>query len=125
MYGDSITASMATTIEETASRRSKQEAYNKAHGIEPQQIKKQRNTLFEQNNSIEDRPRHLAAEPDVTMETLSADPVVKAMGVEALKKTIQRTKKAMEIAAKELDFMEAARLRDEFLALQKLADSKK
>ena len=125
MYGDRITDSMAMTIDETSRRREKQEAYNKANGMEPTQIRKQRNTLFEQNNSIEDRPRHLAAEPDVTMETISADPVVKAMGIEALKKTIERTKKAMEGAAKELDFMEAARLRDEFLALQQLAESKK
>ena len=87
MYGDRITDSMAMTIDETSRRREKQEAYNKANGMEPTQIRKQRNTLFEQNNSIEDRPRHLAAEPDVTMETISADPVVKAMGIEALKKT--------------------------------------
>jgi excinuclease ABC subunit B len=59
------------------------------------------------------------------METLSADPVVNAMGVEALQKTIERTKKVMERAAKDLDFMEAARLRDEYLALKKLLESKK
>ena len=125
MYGDRITKSMAMTIDETARRREKQEAYNVKHGIKPTQIKKQRNTMFEQSNSIEDRPRHLAAEPDVTMETLSADPVVNAMGVEALQKTIERTKKVMERAAKDLDFMEAARLRDEYLALKKLLESKK
>ncbi|MGY8940645.1 MAG: excinuclease ABC subunit UvrB [Flavobacteriales bacterium] len=125
MYADRITASMAQTIDETSRRRKKQEEFNTANGIEPQQIRKQRNTLFEQNNSIDGRPRHLAAEPVIPLESIAQDPVVKSMSKEALVKTIARTKQQMERAAKELDFMEAARLRDELFALQTLEKSKR
>jgi excinuclease ABC subunit B len=124
MYADKITDSMAATIEETSRRREKQEAYNKEHGLEPQQIRKARKTLFEQNELIEDRPKNYAAEPAVDLASPSVDPVVLAMSPEKLQKLADATRKRMEAAAKELDFMEAARLRDEYFSLQEMLKAK-
>jgi len=120
MYADKITESMARTIDETARRREKQEAFNAEHGITPQQIRKQRKTIFEQSGQIDDRPRHMVAEP----APAPADPVWATMSDEALKKSTEDTKKRMEEAAKSLDFMEAARLRDEYFALKELLDQR-
>ena len=124
MYADKITDSMAATIEETSRRREKQEAYNTEHGLEPQQIRKARKTLFEQNELIEDRPKNYAAEPAVDLASPSVDPVVQAMSPEKLQKLAEATRKRMEAAAKELDFMEAARLRDEYFSLQEMLKAK-
>lgn len=124
MYGDKITKSMAQTIEETALRRKKQEAFNTENGLEPRQIRNQTKTLFEQRNAIEDRPRHIAAEEAGTFTSITQDPVIQSMSREALEKAILRTKKLMEKSSKELDFMEAARLRDEYFALENLLPSK-
>lgn len=123
MYADKVTDSMQRTIEETLRRREKQEAFNKAHGIEPTQIKKQRNTIFEQNSQVQDRPRHMVAETSPLGKGL-ADPIWQTMDLDSLKKTTEHTKKRMEQAAKDLDFMEAARLRDEYFALKDLLDQK-
>jgi excinuclease ABC subunit B len=120
MYADQITESMARTIDETARRREKQEAFNAEHGITPQQIRKQKKTIFEQSGQIDDRPRHMVAEP----APAPTDPVWATMGDEALKKSTEDTKKRMEEAAKSLDFMEAARLRDEYFALKELLDQR-
>ena len=119
MYADTTTDSMAQTIEETQRRRAKQEAYNTEHGLEPQQIIKKRRTLFEQTDLIDDRPKNYAAEP--TPQALTAtDPVVASMTKAQLEKLAASTKRAMEKAAKEMEFMEAARLRDEYFALNEL-----
>ena len=119
MYADTVTDSMAQTIEETQRRRAKQEAYNAEHGLEPKQIIKKRRTLFEQSDLIDDRPKNYAAEP--APQSLSAtDPVVASMTKAQLEKLAASTKRAMEKAAKEMEFMEAARLRDEFFALNEL-----
>lgn len=124
MYADKITDSMAETIEETSRRREKQEAYNKANGLKPQQIHKARKTLFEQSELIEDRPKNYAAEPEKSSNLAKSDPVIQSLSIEQLDKLIQQTKRQMERAAKELDFMEAARLRDEFFALQEIRKAK-
>jgi excinuclease ABC subunit B len=121
MYADSITESMARTIEDTQRRRKKQEAFNAEHGIEPQQIRKQKKTIFEQSPQVDDRPRHIAAEPGPA----PTDPVWETMSDEALEKSTLHTKQRMEAAAKELDFMEAARLRDEYFALKEIMDKRK
>jgi excinuclease ABC subunit B len=120
MYADKITDSMARTIDETTRRREKQEAFNVEHGITPQQIRKQKKTIFEQSGQIDDRPRHMVAEP----APAPTDPVWATMGDAALTKSIEDTKKRMEEAAKSLDFMEAARLRDEYFALKELLDQR-
>ncbi len=125
MYADKITDSMAATIEETSRRREKQEAYNEAHGMEPTQIRRARKTLFEQSALIEDRPKNYAAEPSPDeSNAVLADPVVKSMSPEKLQKLADATRKRMEAAAKELDFMEAARLRDEYFGLQEMLKTK-
>lgn len=117
MYADNVTESMAATIEETARRRAKQEAYNLAHGLEPQQIQKEKRTLFEQSDAVSNRPKNYAAEPTEVLNVIH-DPVVERMDAEALDRLVAKTQRDMERAAKAMEFMEAARLRDELFALQ-------
>ena len=117
MYADKVTDSMAQTIEETSRRRAKQIAYNEEHGLSPQQIKKEKRTLFEQSEAVTNRPKNYAAEPD--QAPLAAnDPIVQAMSAADLDKLLAKTKRDMERAAKAMEFMEAARLRDELHALE-------
>ena len=125
-YADKITESMATTIDETSRRRAKQEAYNAAHGITPQQIRKARRTLFEQSGLIDDRPRHIAAEPglETAVPAASLDPVLAAMTTEALGREVRKARKAMDQAARDMDFMEAARLRDQWFAMKALLEER-
>lgn len=117
MYADKVTDSMAATIEETARRREKQMAFNKANGMAPVQVKKEKRTLFEQSDAVTNRPKNYAAEPD-HVPLAASDPVVQNMGGAQLDKLMAKTKKDMERAAKSMEFMEAARLRDELFALE-------
>jgi excinuclease ABC subunit B len=126
-YADKVTESMASTIDETSRRRAKQEAYNAAHGISPQQIRKARRTLFEQSGLIEDRPRHIAAEPGATLSSsapAAIDPVLSAMTTAALTQEVKKARKAMDQAARDMDFMEAARLRDQWFAMKALLEER-
>ncbi|MHC1707284.1 MAG: excinuclease ABC subunit UvrB [Bacteroidales bacterium] len=120
MYADTVTDSMRRTIEETNRKREKQSAYNLKHNITPQQIFKSTESIMGQTavaDSLSKTPR-----PYLQPETfnLAADPVLQYMPINDLKKAISQTQKAMEQAVKELDFLEAARLRDEWYALQEL-----
>jgi excinuclease ABC subunit B len=119
-YADTITESMQRTIDETNRRRERQEEYNAEHGIVPTQITRSKESIMGQTKVADSK----VAEPKAYIETdhinLAADPVVKYMGQDEIKKLIGQTKKSMEKAAKELDFIEAARLRDEMYALEKL-----
>ena len=117
MYADKVTDSMAATIEETARRREKQMAFNEANGMAPVQVKKEKRTLFEQSDAVTNRPKNYAAESD-HVPLAASDPVVQNMGAEQLDKIMAKTKKDMERAAKAMEFMEAARLRDELFALE-------
>jgi excinuclease ABC subunit B len=117
MYADKVTDSMAATIEETSRRRDKQIAYNDAHGLAPQQIRKEKRTLFEQSDAVSNRPKNYAAEPDQAL-LAATDPIVQSMSSADLDKLIAKTKRDMERAAKAMEFMEAARLRDELHALE-------
>lgn len=111
MYADKITESMAKTIAETNRRREKQLAYNEKHGITPQAIiKGQRSALGKTEPGA-------YLEPD-ERGSIAADPVVEHMSKPALEKAIVQTKKAMHEAARNLDFLEAARLRDEMMRLE-------
>lgn len=118
MYADKVTESMRLTIEETNRRREKQLAYNEANGITPKQIMKARNLSVFGNNAEE------AARPNVYIEaenpTIAADPVVQYMTKPQMEKSIERTKKLMQEAAKKLEFIEAAQYRDELIKLQDL-----
>jgi excinuclease ABC subunit B len=115
MYADNITRSMQQTIDETNRRREKQLRYNTEMGITPAQIVKKSSSVFKGLNKKHIRPY---LEPEKA--DLAADPVVKYMNREALEKAIEKARKAMEKAASELDFIEAARYRDELAELQNL-----
>ena len=119
MYADKITDSMAQTIEETSRRRSKQIAYNEANDLSPQQIRKEKRTLFEQSEAVANRPKNYAAEPEVS-PLAAQDPIVQSMSAAELDKLIAKTQRDMERAAKAMEFMEAARLRDELQVLHAL-----
>jgi excinuclease ABC subunit B len=121
MYADKITDSMQQTIDETGRRREKQVAYNQAHGITPQQIVKGKATIFEQSGMLDQRKPVYEETQD--MPSLAADPVVLNMTPDQLKKSVEQTRRKMEQAAKDMDFMLAAALRDEMLALKQRLDS--
>lgn len=122
MYADKITVSMQQTMDETARRREKQVEYNQQHGIVPAQVKKGKSTIFEQSGVIEQRAKFYNEEEH--RAGVAADPVLQYQSKEQLEKSIDQTRKKMEKAAKDLDFMEAARLRDEMLEMRKMLDSK-
>ena len=121
MYADKMTDSMQKTIDETNRRREKQLAYNEEHNITPQQIVKTTKSIMGRPVSEITGERYYV-EPEET--DLAADPLIQYMDKGALQKTITKTKRAMEKAARELDFIEAARLRDEMFKLQEIVDKK-
>ncbi len=121
MYADKITGSMQRTIDETDRRRAKQMKYNQEHNITPRQIKKSLNSILAEKQQVDGKTTKYQLEET---NTIAAEPVVKYMNADALKKAIKKAETEMKKAAKELDFMEAARLRDEMYELQKLLDNK-
>jgi excinuclease ABC subunit B len=122
MYADKITESMRKTIEATNYRRERQMNYNIENNITPTKIVKPTRKIigYEYRSDKQTGYAERDALPD-----LAADPVIQYMSVEGLEKTIEKTKKQMKAAAKELDFIEAARLRDEMFALQNLLSERK
>jgi excinuclease ABC subunit B len=124
MYADQITDSMQQAIDETDRRRNKQIEYNLAHGITPKTVIKSKDSILRQTKVADSKKiqRYYVENEDLT---LAADPVVAYLSKDELTKMADRTRKAMEKAAKELEFMEAAKLRDEYMAIQKLIEEKK
>jgi excinuclease ABC subunit B len=120
MYADKITRSMEAAIDETRRRRAIQLAYNAEHGITPTTITKSREKIMGQT-SVADSKKNpkLYAEPMPGEGLIAADPVVAYLSKDKLEKLLVETQKAMEKSAKELNFMEAARLRDEWQAQKK------
>ena len=118
MYADKMTDSMQKTIDETARRRKIQIDYNDAHGKIPMALNKGIGQTLENVKIINDEKMYR----QLTHEELSvaADPIAQYETQEQLAVNIQLTRKAMQKAAKELDFIEAARLRDQLFALEKM-----
>lgn len=121
MYADNITLSMQRTIEETNRRREKQLKYNEQYNITPRQIIKAASNIMKE---VRAKTGVVNAYTEPEKIDIAADPVIRYMNREALEKTIEKTRTAMEKAAAELNFMEAARLRDEMFALKELLKTK-
>ena len=117
MYASKITYSMQRTIDETNRRREKQTAYNIANNITPTQIMKSREDIMNQTSVADSRKPDRKIYSETNRIDVAADPVVQYMNKEQLTKLIATTKKNMDLAAKELDFVEAARYRYELYAL--------
>jgi excinuclease ABC subunit B len=122
-YADTITESMQKTMDETNRRREKQIAYNEKHGITPRTVKKSKEQVFAQTSVLDIKGYNpadpYALAPDEELVSVVAEDQEVYQTIPQLEKAIARTKKEMEKAARDLDFMEAARLRDEMFGLQK------
>ena len=113
-YADKVTESMRLTMEETERRRKKQIAYNEANGITPQQIVKNSASAFPDKKDTTGAVAYVEADPTAAIP----DPIEEVMGLEKLMKLAEVKRSEMMAAAKELDFIEAARLRNELQRLE-------
>ena len=117
MYADKITDSMQKTISDANYRREKQLKYNAKHNITPRQVIRKQSVIpgkiYDQNVYDEEHP------------SIAADPVVAYMSPKALEKAIEKAKKSMQAASKDMDFLLAAQYRDEMFKLQELLNLKK
>jgi len=118
MYADKITRSMRIAIDETDRKREKQLAYNEKYNITPAQIKKSVEAIHGQTSVADTRLKHTKAYIEHEQINIAADPVLEYMSNKELQSAIRKTKKEMEKAAKEFDFLTAARLRDELFKLE-------
>ncbi len=122
-YADTMTDSMQKTISETSRRREKQLKYNETHGITPTQIVKSMTAIIGQT-AVADAKGEPKAYVEKDAIDIAADPVVQYMSIEQIEKAIAKLERQMKAAVKELDFIEAARFRDEIFALRsKLQDN--
>lgn len=128
-YADKMTESMQKTIDETNRRREKQIAYNIEHGITPRTISKTTKDVFAQTSVLDikgyDEKNPYAIAPEQDMITRAAEDQEEYLTIPKMEKAIAKVKKIMEKAARDLDFMEAARLRDQMFALQKQLEEMK
>ncbi|MBC7829026.1 MAG: excinuclease ABC subunit UvrB [Chitinophagaceae bacterium] len=122
-YADKMTESMQRTIDETSRRREKQVSYNIEHNITPTTVIKSKEQVFAQTSVLDikgyDPKNPYAVAPDGELVTVAAEEQETYQTIPQLEKAVSRIKKDMEKAARDLDFMEAARLRDEMFALKK------
>ncbi|MVN92537.1 excinuclease ABC subunit UvrB [Mucilaginibacter aquatilis] len=124
MYADTITESMRVTIDETTRRRERQVAYNAEHGIVPKTVGKSKEAIIEQTSVVDFKGGVQRAYVEAEEVSIAADPIVQYMSKPELKKAIDNTKKDMMAAAKDMDFLLAAKLRDEMFALEKMLSEK-
>ena len=121
LYADKITKSMKRLLDETEYRREKQLAYNKEHGIIPKTVTKAKKDIFQ--DALGSRAKTIEEfEENVN---IAAEAVAEYMTEDELKQKVAKIRKEMETAAKELNFIEAARLRDEMFAFQSLLKEKR
>jgi excinuclease ABC subunit B len=122
-YADVMTESMQRTIDETNRRREKQVAYNIEHGITPRSVHKSKEQVFAQTSVLDikgyDPANPYAIAPSEELVSVAAEEQETYQTIPQLEKAITKIKKEMEKAARDLDFMEAARLRDEMFLVQK------
>ncbi|RKO70376.1 excinuclease ABC subunit UvrB [Sphingobacterium puteale] len=125
MYADKMTDSMRVTIDETNRRRDKQMNYNVEHGITPRTVGKTREEILEQTSvaDFSGVEQKIYVEPDPT-QAIAADPVMQYLSEKDLKKAIDNVRKKMDKAAKEMDFLEAAKYRDEMFSLEKVYEER-
>ena len=121
-YADKITNSMRLTMDETNRRREKQIQYNEEHGITPTQIVKQRVSALSQYSTSDSVEPTSYIEPD--FKSIAAEPEVLYEDKDLLKREIERVRKAMLEAAKNLEFLEAAQLRDHLIKLEDIKNKK-
>jgi excinuclease ABC subunit B len=125
MYADKITDSMRITIQETDRRRDKQIKYNEEHGITPKTIGKSREAIIEQTSVVDFKGGiQKVYVGNEGADNIAADPIVQYMTKPELQKAIDKTKKDMLAAAKGMDFLTAAKMRDEMFALEKMMEEK-
>lgn len=124
MYADRITDSMQKTMEETDRRREKQIAYNATHNLVPTALIKSKENIMQQASVSQYKSQTDNAYVEPSSINFAADPVVQYMTKPQMENAISKTKKQMETAAKDLDFIEAARLRDEMFEFEKIYKEK-
>lgn len=120
MYASNVTGSMQRTIDETNRRREKQKAYNKEHGITPTPIRKSVEAIMGQTKVADMRKGEPKAYVEPEKISAAADPLLRYLTEDQIKKNISSIRKQIEKAVKELDFIEAAHLRDELFAMEDL-----
>jgi len=130
LYADRMTGSMQRAIDETNRRRATQAAYNELHGITPRTVRKSHAQILGQTDlanyrTVEPQAGPLGYADGGAALAMAAEPVVAMMNRPELEKLIKQTEKQMEAAAKELDFLQAAKLRDELGALKGVLKGKR
>ena len=125
MYADEITESMQRTIDETVRRRTIQMQYNKAHNITPQQIVKSISTTLKstKDSTVLNVPHKELHTASVVERPMVADPIIKRMSSDQLRKSIEYTKGLMKQSAEALDFIQAAQYRDEIIRMEEILNN--